>query len=154
MCHVDVQVSQYNFLKILSLLHCIAFSSLLKVTWSYLYGCVSGLPGAGLVYPFGGPNTTWRYSMHAQLCLTLCNPMGCSLLGSSVHGILQPRILEWVAIPFSRVSSQHRDPTRASCIAGRFSTDSLVCSLNYLTIFSLISYCLNYRCLIISLEVE
>ena len=38
----------------------------------------------------------------AQLCLTLCNPMGCSPLGSSVHGILQARILEWVAIPFSR----------------------------------------------------
>ena len=41
----------------------------------------------------------------AQLCLTLCNPMDCSLLGSSVHGILQARILERVAIPFSRGSS-------------------------------------------------
>ena len=40
-----------------------------------------------------------------QLCSTLCNPMDCSLLGSSVHGILQTRILEWVAIPFSRGSS-------------------------------------------------
>ena len=37
-----------------------------------------------------------------QLCLTLCNPMDCSLPGSSVHGILQARILEWVTIPFSR----------------------------------------------------
>ena len=37
----------------------------------------------------------------AQLCLTLCDPMDCSLPGSSVHGILQGRILEWVAIPFS-----------------------------------------------------
>ena len=44
-----------------------------------------------------------------QLCLTLCDPMDCSLLGSSVHGILQNRILEWVAIPFSRGSSQPRD---------------------------------------------
>ena len=38
----------------------------------------------------------------AQLCQTLCNPMDCSPLGSSVHGILQARILEWVAIPFFR----------------------------------------------------
>ena len=40
-----------------------------------------------------------------QLCPTLCNPMDCSLPGSSVHGILQARILERVAIPFSRGSS-------------------------------------------------
>ena len=48
---------------------------------------------------------------------TLCDPMECSLPGSSVHGILQARILEWVAIPFSRGSSQPRDPTQFSCIA-------------------------------------
>ena len=42
----------------------------------------------------------------AQLCLTLCDLMDCSPLGSSVHGIFQARILEWVAIPFSRGSSQ------------------------------------------------
>ena len=46
--------------------------------------------------------------------------MDCSLPGSSVHGILQARILEWVAISFSRGSSQPRDRTRVSCIAGRF----------------------------------
>ena len=45
----------------------------------------------------------------SQLCPTLCDPMDCSLLGSPVHGILQDRILEWVAIPFSRGSSQPRD---------------------------------------------
>ena len=45
----------------------------------------------------------------AQLCLTLCHPVGCSLPGSSVHGILQARILEWVAFSFSRGSSQPRD---------------------------------------------
>ena len=38
----------------------------------------------------------------AQLCLTLCDPIACSLPGSSVHGIIQVRILEWVAISFSR----------------------------------------------------
>ena len=44
-----------------------------------------------------------------QACLILCDPMDCSPLGSSVHGILQTRILEWVAIPFSGGSSQRRD---------------------------------------------
>ena len=45
----------------------------------------------------------------AQLCLTLCDLTDYSPPGSSVHGILQARILEWVAFPFSRGSSQHRD---------------------------------------------
>ena len=45
----------------------------------------------------------------AQSCLTLCDPMNCSLPGFSVHGILQAKILEWVAISFSRGSSQFRD---------------------------------------------
>ena len=48
--------------------------------------------------------------------------MDCSPPGSSVHGILQARILEWVAMPFSRGSSQPRDGTWISCIAGRFFT--------------------------------
>ena len=51
-----------------------------------------------------------------------CDPMGCSLPGSSVHIILQARILEWVAIPFSRGSSWPRDGTQVSRIAGRFFT--------------------------------
>ena len=50
---------------------------------------------------------------------TLCDPVVCSSPGSSVHGILQATILEWVAISFSRGSSQPRDWTRISCIAGR-----------------------------------
>ena len=57
-----------------------------------------------------------------QLCPTLCDPMDCSPPGSSVHGILQARILEWVAILFSSAYFQHRDQTQASCIAGRFFT--------------------------------
>ena len=44
----------------------------------------------------------------AQLCLTLCDPMDCSLPSSSVHGVLQARVLEWVAISFSRGSSRPR----------------------------------------------
>ena len=45
----------------------------------------------------------------AQLCLTLCNPMDCSPPASSVHGILQARMLEWIAVPISRGSSQSRN---------------------------------------------
>ena len=58
----------------------------------------------------------------AQFCLTLYNHMDCSLPGSSVHGIFQARILEWVAVPFSKGSSQSRDQTQVSRIAGRFFT--------------------------------
>ena len=58
----------------------------------------------------------------AQSCPTLCDLMDCSPPGFSVHGILQVRILEWVAIPFSRGSYQTRDQTWVSCIAGRFLT--------------------------------
>ena len=54
-----------------------------------------------------------------QSCPTLWDPMGCSLPGSSVHGILQARILEWVAISFSRGSSRPRDRTQVSRIGGR-----------------------------------
>ena len=53
-------------------------------------------------------------------CPTICDPMDCSPAGSSVCGILQGRILEWVAISFSRGSSWPRDRTWVSCIAGRF----------------------------------
>ena len=59
-----------------------------------------------------------------QSSLTLCNPRDCSPPGSSVHGILQTRILEWVAMPSSRGSSQPRNLTRVSCIAGGFFTRS------------------------------
>ena len=59
----------------------------------------------------------------SQLCLTLCDPMDRSPPGSSVHGILQARILEWVAISFSGGSSQPRDWAQVSCIASRLSTD-------------------------------
>ena len=60
------------------------------------------------------------YVLVAQSCSTCYNPMNCSLSGSSVHGILKARILEWVAISFSRRSSQPRDQTQVSHIAGRF----------------------------------
>jgi len=53
-----------------------------------------------------------------QWCLTLCDPMDCSLPGSSIHGILQAKILEWLAIPFPRSSSWWRDPIRVSSTVG------------------------------------
>ena len=65
---------------------------------------------------------------HAGLCLvarscsTICDPMDCNPPGSSVHGILQARTLEWVAIPFSGGSSQSRDQTQVSRTAGGFFT--------------------------------
>ena len=55
----------------------------------------------------------------SQSCPILCNPTDCNLRGSSVHGIFQARVLEWVAISFSRGSSQPRDWTQVSLIAGR-----------------------------------
>ena len=58
----------------------------------------------------------------AAIVSNSCDPMDYSLPGSSVHGVLQARILVWVAIPFSRGSSQPRNQTQVSCIAGRFFT--------------------------------
>ena len=59
----------------------------------------------------------------AQSCPTLCDPMVCSSPGFCVHEIFQARILEWVAISFSRGSSRPKDRTQVSCTAGRFFTN-------------------------------
>ena len=67
-------------------------------------------------------NTIIVLCLVAQSCLTLCNPTDCSPTGSSIHGILQATILEWVAMPSSRGSSQPRDRTQVSHIARRFFT--------------------------------
>ena len=86
---------------------------------------------------------------HAQLlqsCPTLCDPTDCSPPGSSVHGIIPARILEWVAISFSRESSRPRDSTCVSCIdrwilylwatreAPSFSMESINCLVEIQTI--------------------
>ena len=68
------------------------------------------------------PSFLCVWGLVSQLCLTLCDAMDCSPPGSSIHGIFQTRILEWVAISFSRGSSRPRDRTRVSCTAGRFFT--------------------------------
>ena len=69
----------------------------------------------------------------SQSCPTSCHPMDCSLPGSSVRGIPQARILEWVAVPFSKRSSQSRDWTQVSCIAGRVFTFWATRDVNYLS---------------------
>ena len=61
-------------------------------------------------------------ALTTQSCLTLCDPMDCSPPGSSVQGLLQARILEWVAMPSSRGSSRPRDRTHVSHIVGGFIT--------------------------------
>ena len=75
----------------------------------------------------------------AQSCLTLYNPMDYSPPGSPVHDILQSRILEWVAIPFSRGSSRPRGQIWVSRIAGRFftvwATREAPCDVYFTTIF-------------------
>ena len=63
-----------------------------------------------------------KWKLVSQLCPIPCNSMDSSPPGSSVHGILQARVLEWVAIPFSRGSSRPRDWTWVSCTAGRLFT--------------------------------
>ena len=70
-----------------------------------------------------------------QSCPTLCDPMDYSPLGSSVHGIFQEGILEWVAISFSRRSSRPRDWTRVSCIVGRHFTVWATREVHYIYMF-------------------
>ena len=68
-------------------------------------------------FPQGQHRVCVCASVCAQLCPTLCDPMDYGPPGTSFHGILQERILEWVAISFSRGSSQPRDRTCVSCIS-------------------------------------
>ena len=64
----------------------------------------------------------WWWCSVAKSCPTLCDLMVCSPPGSSVHRISQARILKWVAFSYSRGSSELRDQTQVSCIAGGFFT--------------------------------
>ena len=85
-------------------------------------------------------------------CPTLCDPMDCSLPGSSDHGIFQARVLEWGAISFSRGSSRPRDRTRVSRIVGR----GIYClshqgrALMGVSHFHILWYSLLYMCTILS----
>ena len=75
------------------------------------------LPTFCLMWDPGTRSTCVPACSVTQSCLTLCDPMDCSPPGSSDHGILQARILEWVAISYSRGSSWPRDWTWVSCIS-------------------------------------
>ena len=77
----------------------------------------------------------WKWSR--SVCLTLCNPVDCSLPGSSVHGIFQARVLEWIANSFTRGSSRPRDQTQVSRIVDRhFTVWSYVLTQNKLKLLS------------------
>ena len=132
---IRVPTRFYNFAVIFISWHCIIYldwlqfiflSSNLKfkaplfpfcsVRWSY----GSHLPRGRKVW--SAPSSsfhTLKWSEVAQSCPTLCDPMDCSLPGPSLHGILHVRVLEWVAISFSRGSSPPRDRTQVSCIPSR-----------------------------------
>ena len=94
----------------------------------FFYECSCGLENSISNKTLLDPISHYNGSMCAkslQSCLTLCDPVHCSPPASSVHGILQARILEWVAGPSSRASSWSRNRTRVSCIlwiAGRVFT--------------------------------
>ena len=77
---------------------------------------------------------------HFKVMSNSCDPMDCSLPGSSVHGILQARILDWVAIPSSSASSWPRGWTQVSCIARRFFTNWAM------SLFNLLQYCFCWMC--------
>ena len=79
-------------------------------------------------------------------CPTLCNPVNYSPPGSSVHGIHQARILKWEVMPFSRGSSQPRDQTLVSCIAGRFSIIWTTKDALHRSVFQQKKFCLRYKC--------
>ena len=80
-----------------------------------------------------------KWNEVAQLCLTVCDPMDCSLPGSSVHGIIQVRVLEWVAISLSRGSSRPRDWIRVSSIVGRHFTIWTFCYITSLLWFGFLA---------------
>ena len=111
------------------LLERIAISSFRGSSWPKDWNCISHISCmAGGFFTDKPPGKPWFrdewVSEVTQLCPTLCDPMDCSLPGSSIHGIFQARVLEWLAISFSRGSSQLRDRTWVSCIAGRLPSQS------------------------------
>ena len=142
MCPVSLEESHHLFLCwfplfVFTAAHCYSVPSASPVLL-ILQGSAQNLPLTCNIFPVGYNHALfWNpvIALHLYLyCevkvkvlvaltlrLTLCERMDCSLPGSSVHGILQPRILEWVAISFSRGSSRPKDWTQFS-IAGRFFT--------------------------------
>ena len=98
----------------------------IMTTWNHMRGCSHYGSHSWLSWPllvfcfFFLKSFKFLKFLVPQSCATLCNPTDCSLPGSFVHGILQAGILEGVAVPFSRGSSQPRYQSQASCIAVGF----------------------------------
>ena len=121
LCHILVIFIRFHtfslFLHLLMVIcdHHLLYCSNLELNLQYLRGMPVCL--ISLWIP-----SEWMKVLVAQSCLTLCNPMDYSPPGSSVLGALWARILKWVTIPFSRGSSQPRNQTWVSLIAGRFFT--------------------------------
>ena len=110
--------------------------------WTLLFLLEEGENKLAGPYPLSAIVPLWTgCCCIAQSCLTLCDPTDCSPPGSSVHGILQARTLEWVSIPFSRGSSWPRDQTGVSCI-GRW----ILYHLSHQGNKSRNSSCATYRC--------
>ena len=101
-------------LKVISECRIISNYVLLLIPWKYWLICA--------IKMFKKMSQYMCCVLKSLSCLWLCDTIDCSLPGSSVHGISQARILQWVAISFSRGSSQPRDQTQVSYIAGRHFT--------------------------------
>ena len=119
---IPIKIPASYFLDINSLiLKCIWRSKRLRIVKTVLRekNKVGGLtlPNFKVLYAVIVINSVW--SEVAQSCPILCDPMDCSLSGSSVYGIFQARVQEWIAISFSRGSSRPRNRTQVSLIAGR-----------------------------------
>ena len=119
---ISMELSSGSFLKVRDFysslgLHCFSSVQSLSHVWLFVTPWIAARQAS-----LGRPEVKWsevKWNELAQSCPTLCDPMDCSLPGSSLHGILQARVLEWVAIAFSRGSSWPRDWTQVSRIPGR-----------------------------------
>ena len=123
-CLSDISISSPTLISIWMeyLFHPLTFSLCVCLGWKWV-SCREHIYGP---YFFNSLNHSTSLKVRVlvtQSYPSLCDPMDCSPPGSSVHGILQARILEWIAIPLSMGSSWSRDWTWVSCIAGWFFTD-------------------------------
>ena len=136
-CMICLYILDINLLLVISLAN----------IFSHLVGCLSFY----WWFPLWGKSflSLIEWNVVTQLCLTLCDPMDCSLPGSSIHWIFQARILEWVTIYFSRRSSQPRNWIQVSHIVGRrftvWATSEVTLSLirSHLFLFAFISFALG-----------
>ena len=150
---VTVCVRSLSSIRLLAASWTVARQALLSMEFSrqeYWSGLLFPLPGEssgprdrtqGSCVSWIGKRSLHHYCLYCRLsesesevsqsCPTLCNPMDCGLPGSSVHGISQARVLEWIAISFSRGSSWPRGRTRVSRIIDRcFTIWATVCLLD------------------------